>query len=68
MNYNECEFVHEQVCVGVSVSVSVRVSVCMCVGERMGECVAAFARVSTVNNLLFLLIRSSVGGVRGSHL
>ena len=48
------------------------VCVCECVGvrvgERMGECVAAFARVSTVNNLLFLLIRSSVGGVRGSHL
>ena len=56
MNYNECEFVHEQVRVRV------------CVGERMGECVAAFARVSTVNNLLFLLIRSSVGGVWGSHL
>ena len=27
MNYNECEFVHEQVCVGVGVSVSV----CACV-------------------------------------
>ena len=43
MNYNECEFVHEQV----------RVCVGVCVSERMGECVAAFARVSTVNNLLF---------------
>ena len=55
-------FTNKCVCVCVCECVGVRV------GERMGECVAAFARVSTVNNLLFLLIRSSVGGVRGSHL